>query len=1036
MEVRRKKGINITKNIIQCWIIVILFFLAVSGETRKEIKKISIEVHEGTELAFDLSPDGETIVFDLLGQIWLLPAEGGEARAITDSVKENAEHLYPTFAADGNRIIFWNSRPNSWGLTSINLSAGERRNLTELLSSYSDSYNDRFHAYSQIKKKIVFIRGKKLMLIDEKGGAAPSELEISGLRFPRGVTDPAWAPDGSRIAFVNSPANYTSHSGGRLWQVGAEGGAPEPLTSKNQEIRAPAYSPDGQYIAYFFKNKDLAFELRIQKLDGGEARKIVENEDITPLRLCWFPEGSDLLYCAEGRLWKISVEGGHAREIPFKARLSFVQKSAKLKTVQFPMAGEGRLARGHMGLEISPDGQKIAAIALTKLWIWNVGEKPEAVVKLPVTASGVCWSPDVTEVAWSAGPCGNVNLFATNIETGITRRLTDIPGSAVKPSWSPDGKHIAFIHRKNHEIGGSFQFSYESLRVFRVSEAPITDLDATIRLQMYPMYGKSVILSFGFYWGYPWTPDSKWLLGEGRKPTLISVDKKVRLIKDSLEIPSGLKVPLLESDGSLLYNANYALWRVPFDTQIGICGEPIPVTQEPAIYPSVARDGKILFVSKDGLRLRKPNGQMENLGWPLSYETAAMPEPLLISNVRIIDGVGSDISPLCDILIEEGRISRIGPQDQIKANQNITVIEGEGRTVIPGMIDAHVHIWRQNMLSGLLYEGITTVRDMGTLPAWIKGFQELIEAGIQSGPRIVLGGFQLHPSFIDPPIPVGSGYPWGEPNGEAGVARVLSLAKAFDLDHIKMYLPVNSFSGAKFIDMAHELGFPVSSHLGYPLPLVAAGINSKEHTIDLKGVLGPRVGGAFYEDIVQIIKEGRIGIVPTISFTPRSLAVREESQIKRIIKSPFYSVGFPPDRALSPAAQMQEERSIIIGRENVAKLHRAGVLIAAGTDTPFNWMPWSLHMELEEYVRAGLSPLEAILTATKNAARILRAEKDIGTIEEGKLADLIILDANPLEDIRNTRKIWMVIKGGKVVDREALENWMKHEAEEVASIGK
>jgi len=287
----------------------------------------------------------------------------------------------------------------------------------------------------------------------------------------------------------------------------------------------------------------------------------------------------------------------------------------------------------------------------------------------------------------------------------------------------------------------------------------------------------------------------------------------------------------------------------------------------------VARDGTILYVSADGWRLRRPTGEVKHLGWPLSYEIPGAPESLLIRNVRLIDGTGSAMSQSCNILIEEGRISRIGPQDKIKASQNVKAVEGGGRIVIPGMIDAHMHVWGQKLLSELLYEGITTVRDMGTAPAWANGFQELVEAGIQAGPRIVLGGFQLLPSLIDSSIPVGSYPPWGDPDGEDGAARALSLAQAFDLDFIKMYWPANSYSGAKFIDMAHELGFPVSSHLGYPLPLVAAGIDSKEHTRRLGSVLGPRFGGALYDDIVQIIKEGRIGIVPTISMTQRFLSI-------------------------------------------------------------------------------------------------------------------------------------------------------------------
>jgi imidazolonepropionase-like amidohydrolase len=120
----------------------------------------------------------------------------------------------------------------------------------------------------------------------------------------------------------------------------------------------------------------------------------------------------------------------------------------------------------------------------------------------------------------------------------------------------------------------------------------------------------------------------------------------------------------------------------------------------------------------------------------------------------------------------------------------------------------------------------------------------------------------------------------------------------------------------------------------------------------------------------------------------------------------------------------------------VAKFHKAGVKLAAGTDIPIFWIPWALHTELEALVQSGLTPMEAIIAATQNAARVLRAEREIGTIEVGKLADFVILDANPLDDIRNARKIWKVIQGGKMVDREALKNWIKHEAEKVANIGK
>lgn len=210
-------------------------------------------------------------------------------------------------------------------------------------------------------------------------------------------------------------------------------------------------------------------------------------------------------------------------------------------------------------------------------------------------------------------------------------------------------------------------------------------------------------------------------------------------MKESTELLNR-SVLLWENDTSIIYLSNFLLWRSHIDTIVGISGKPVLLSQDAALYPSLADDGSILYNSEDGLRIRHPDGQVNYLGWPLSFETVPAPGPLLIRNVRIIDGTGAEITDLCDILIKGGRISSIEPGGQIKIPRGADVINGDGRVVIPGMIDAHIHLWDQVLLPGLLYEGVTTVREMGTQLAWVKGFQELVEAGFQAGPRIVLGG--------------------------------------------------------------------------------------------------------------------------------------------------------------------------------------------------------------------------------------------------------------------------------------------------------
>jgi len=1002
-----------------------------SPSTHNETKRISFEVHEGTELSFDLSPDGKTIAFDLLGQIWLLSSDGGEAKAITNSIQENAEHLYPAFTADSKRIVFWDARRLNWGISSMDLMGEERRNLTELFSSY----NDRFFACSPTNPEIAFIRDGNLMLMDETDENTPAELTVEGLPR-RGITDPVWAPDGDYLVFVNRMANFSSHSGGRLWKVGAEGGTAKPLSSEDIEIRSPSYSPEGNRLAYFVLNKDLNFEIWVHDLNGSEPRMLTDHKNITPLRLKWFPEGKNLLYCAEGRLWKISPDGGSPQEIPFTAHVEFNQDQKNLKSVQFPKPEKTQPAKGHMGLGISPDGKRIAAIALGQLWIWEVDKKPVPVRKLPLSASGLCWSPDNKQVAWSAGVAGTEDIFITDVQSYQTQHLTSIPGAEVRVSWSPDGNYIAFVHRENPVLGTSFQPSYESLRVLKVSEAPVYDLAQTLELQTYPYYGQSLILGQGLYWGRPWSPDSRYLIGGSYgKPELVSLQGDVIPMKESTELLNR-SVLLWEDDTSLIYLSNFLLWRSHIDTIVGISGKPVPLSQDAALYPSLADDGSVLYTSEDGLRIRHPDGQVNHLGWPLSFETVPAPGTLLIRNVRIIDGTGAEITQPCDILIKGNRISSIESAGQIKIPRGADVINGDGRVVIPGMIDAHMHLWDHVLLPGLLYEGVTTIREMGTQLAWVKGFQELVEAGIQAGPRVVLGGF-IGGSVISPSL-MDTSQTKGHPYGVGGANRSLSLARAYDFDFIKMYTPFNPYSGGKYIKMAHEQGFPVSSHAWYPLPLAAAGIDSKEHTNYLGILLGPRISGVLQDDIIQLIKESGTNVVPTISMVTRLLAISDGSYIGDTRDSPFLPRLSEYDMLQKPSNLMQQrmEHEILSASENIAKPHRAGVPLAAGTDRPFYWIPWGVQQELEDFVAYGLSPLEAIMTATLNAANVLQAEKDIGSIEKGKLADLVILDANPLEDIRNTRKIWKVIQGGKVVDRDALEKWSERETEEVADMSK
>jgi imidazolonepropionase-like amidohydrolase len=442
-------------------------------------------------------------------------------------------------------------------------------------------------------------------------------------------------------------------------------------------------------------------------------------------------------------------------------------------------------------------------------------------------------------------------------------------------------------------------------------------------------------------------------------------------------------------------------------------GNPEPIGKDAALYVSSSRNGSLLFISEGGLRLRSPDGNEQKIGWPVSY-TPPVAQTTLIRNVRILDGTGGPVTGPRDILIERGRIHRIAPAGTISivAPQ---VIDAAGRFVIPGLIDLHAHVYRGDLLSGFLYFGVTTIRDQGSSMAPLVAYADGIAAGLVAGPRIGYGGFQFYSDWPFDEEQWRGIEPEADPDH---VSRAVTLAQAFGAQHIKTRTFRRWDINARMISEAHRLGMRVTGHCSHLLPLIAAGIDAKEHF----GICQSRGNTYMYEDLVQLFRATQIAVVPTIVYFDFAVRLNERPAL------------LDDDEELKPFLPTQENfewminlnaerrkawvRDVQNSREATIKLFRAGVTIGTGTDV---WqVPTGVHLELEQLVAAGLTPAQAIHAATGGAARILGAERDLGTIEVGKWADLILLDANPLLDIRNTRKIWGVMQYGRLVDRDAI----------------
>jgi len=348
------------------------------------------------------------------------------------------------------------------------------------------------------------------------------------------------------------------------------------------------------------------------------------------------------------------------------------------------------------------------------------------------------------------------------------------------------------------------------------------------------------------------------------------------------------------------------------------------------------------------------------------------------------------------------------------------VIDAEGRIVMPGLMDLHAHTYRPDFLPGFIYFGVTTVRDQGSSMAPLVAYADAIAAGVLPGPRVGYGGFQFYSDYAFDSEQWQGIEPEADPEH---IKRAVDLAEAFGAQHVKTRTFRRWDINARMITEAHRRGMRATGHCSHLLPLVAAGMDAKEHI----GLCEPRGNTYMYDDLIQLFKAADIGVVPTIAYLDLAMRLNERPAL---LDQDAELTPFVPSRdnfewmlTLTAEERQRVAADAERARETTAKLWRAGLTLGTGTDI---WqIPTGVHIELEQLVASGLTPEQAIHAGTGGAARILGADKDLGTIEVGKWADLVILDADPLADIRNSRRIWQIVHNGRLVDRSEILKVMK-----------
>lgn len=391
-----------------------------------------------------------------------------------------------------------------------------------------------------------------------------------------------------------------------------------------------------------------------------------------------------------------------------------------------------------------------------------------------------------------------------------------------------------------------------------------------------------------------------------------------------------------------------------------------------------------------------------------------------IVGATVIDGTGARPVPDAAILVRDGRIVGVGPRARVAIPVGTELIAAGGKTVLPGLWDMHAHYEQVEWGPIYLAAGVTTVRDVGNEFEFVTAVRDAIERGAGIGPRMVLAG------IVDGSGPRGVGVDKADTPTEA--VRMVRRYHAAGFRQMKIYSSVSLPVLRAVAHEAHRLGMTVTGHVPDSMDVyraVDAGMDQINHIPYIYNVMrspksdsgpGPPLdlSSPRARRAVEFLRSHHVVIDPTISLFewlthPSRIPFTEIepgiSKVPPALAAPLTHTGAP--------AGKEEQASRWFGGllSVLGALHRAGVPIVAGTD---QGVPGhSLHRELELYVRAGFTPMEAIQSATLQSARALGLERESGTISRGKLADLLVLDGDPLADISNTRKVWLVVANGR-----------------------